>query len=95
VPYALQLEPWATQEWKVKIFDIEGPEDPHATIYRRASPRWRVNLRTGTLMDREPPAKGLPNGLLDAVLAHLDDLRLHWDRLHPKNPIGGMEAGDE
>jgi hypothetical protein len=91
VPYALRLEPWASQEWKVKIFDLEGPEEPHVTVYRRASPRWRLNLRTGRLMDREPLARDLPPGLLRAVVAHLDELRAAWDRLHPNNPVG--EAG--
>lgn len=95
MPYVLALEPWATQEWKVKIFDIEGPEDPHATVYRHASPRWRVNLRTGLLMDRRPPAKDLPSGLLAAIREHLGELQKEWDQLHPENPISLAELEDE
>jgi hypothetical protein len=95
VPYALRLEPWASQEWKVKIFDLEGPEDPHVTIYRRASPRWRLNLRSAMLMDRNPPARDLPAGLMDAVIQRLADLRAAWDHLHPENPIAPREEEDE
>ena len=94
MPYALRLEPWASQEWKVKIFDVEGPEEPHVTIYRRASPRWRLDLRTGRLMDREPRARDLPAGLVAAVVAHLDELRAAWERLHPTNPVGRTRTGD-
>ena len=95
MPYSLTLEPWASQEWKVKIFDLEGPEDPHVTIYRRTSLRWRVNLRTGELMDMKPPPRGLPAGLLDAVLTRFDELRSAWDRLHPDNPVAGTSDDDE
>jgi hypothetical protein len=87
VPYELRLEPWASQGWKVKIFDVEGPEDPHVTIYRRASARWRLNLRNGLVMDREPPERDLPRGLLGAVRGHLDVLRIEWDMRHPRNPV--------
>lgn len=92
MPFALRIEPSASQEWKVKIFDVEGPEEPHVTIYRRASARWRMDLRTGRLMDREPRPRDLPAGLLAAVLAELDQLRAAWDRLHPANPVG-MRGG--
>ncbi len=95
MPYELHLEPWASQGWKVKIFDVEGPEDPHVTIYRRASFRWRLNLRDGVLMDREPPARGLPKGLLAALLEHLDELRVEWDKRHPDNAVMRSGAGDD
>jgi hypothetical protein len=89
MPYELRLEPWASQGWKVKIYDVEGPEDPHVTIYRRASPRWRLSLRTGRLMDRQPAERALPRNLLAAVLERLDELRSAWDEMHPSNPVMG------
>jgi hypothetical protein len=95
MPYELRLEPWSSQEWKVKIFDVEGPEDPHVTIYRRASPRWRLNLRNGQLMDRQPPARDLPKGLLAALLTHLGELRAEWDKRHPDNPVAPNGEGDD
>ena len=95
VPYELRLEPWVSQGWKVKIFDLEGPEHPHVTIYRRATSRWRLNLRSGRLLDRAPAARDLPPGLLDDVVARLELLRVEWDRLHPENPVGsrGQDEG--
>lgn len=79
----------------MKIFDVEGPEEPHVTIYRRASARWRLDLRTGSLMDREPQARDLPTGLVAAVVTHLDELRAAWDRLHPTNPVQRSRTGDD
>ncbi len=78
----------------MKIFDLEGPEDPHVAIYRHASARWRANLRSGELMDREPSARGLPAGLLDAVRERLAELRVEWDRLHPETPIAWLEQDE-
>jgi hypothetical protein len=91
VPYEEKIEPWASQGWKVKIYDDEGPEEPHASVTRRTMGPWRVSLRTGRLLDRKPDPRDLPKGLLEGIEARLDGLGHEWDALHPKNPVGSKE----
>jgi hypothetical protein len=45
-------------------------------------------------MDREPPERDLPRGLLGAVREHLDVLRIEWDMRHPRNPVA-PDGSDE
>jgi hypothetical protein len=45
MPYLLPLPP-GLEAWKVRIFDNELLEVPHATIVKKTQ-LWRFNLRTG------------------------------------------------
>jgi len=52
MPHCLKL-PSALAAWKVRIFDNEVRETPHATIVK-GTQKWRINLRTGKFMDSRP-----------------------------------------
>jgi hypothetical protein len=90
MPYELLL-PAGFTPWKVKIFDVEtGLEDPHVTILLRRQ-KWRINLRTGELLDKIPPANDLNKQVLNVVLNSLDELKREWDTIHPNNPVAGND----
>lgn len=96
MPFSLPLpEVWERQRWKVKIRDRERLEPPHVTILWRTR-AWRLDLRTGRFLDREPDPAEVPKGLLDVVRRHWPALQEAWDRMYPVNPVsGGEEHGDE
>ena len=71
----------------MKIHDLERLETPHATISRRTL-RWRLGLRDGGFLDREPSPRRLPAQLVSYVLDQVDLLRAEWDRRFPDNPVG-------
>jgi hypothetical protein len=86
--------PLDTQGWKLKIRDRERSEPPHVTILhkRRA---WRVNLRTGRVLDSEPDPRDVPREVWDHIFNNADLLREKWDELYPENPIDSQEDTDE
>jgi hypothetical protein len=79
--------PWSGQGWKVKIRDNERSEPPHATVIKGVE-SWRFGLRTGTFLDKEPPPRRVPNGLVGWLEEHIDELRSEWDCTYPENPVG-------
>ncbi len=75
----------------MKIYDAEGPEEPHVSIFRRGR-KWRISLRTGELLD-----EGDKNQIDADVRATIErrwrTLRAAWDKIHGKsNPISRQES---
>ena len=94
MPYELKLPLlWSNQRWKVKVYDSEGPEEPHVSILRR-NWTWRVGLRSFEFLDRLPDGKDVPRKLLDLVRSHSQELQNAWDALHPANPVFTTEDDD-
>jgi hypothetical protein len=93
MPFSLPLPQQQTKAgWKVKIFDKENREPPHITIIR-GTDKWRVNLRTGEFMDRDPPKRKVPDEVIQAIEDNWELLKEAWNRIHPGNPVEG--TGDE
>ena len=94
MPFSLRLpKRFNDGGWKVKIWDAEGPETPHATfILGRQC--FRFDLRAGRFLDRQPDPRGVPRKLVDFAMQRLAVLRSAWDRMHPENPVTS-EPNDE
>lgn len=89
--YTLRLpDEWASQGWKAKIRGDERTEEPHVTLLRRVW-GWRVSLRTGAFLDREPDPRGVPAALAAEVWARRAELRRAWDAKYPENPVFSTE----
>jgi hypothetical protein len=76
--------------WKVRIQEQETREPPHVSILR-GTDKWRMNLRTGALMDRRPKPSDVPQELLDLIKVHWRWLCEQWDAKYPDNPVEGSE----
>ena len=75
--------------WKAKVFDKEsGLEPPHVTLLRKTL-KWRFDLRDLKFMDSDPPTRMVPKILIELLEADIARLREEWDKIHPKNPVGG------
>ena len=81
--------------WKVKIREKENREPPHVTILR-GTRAWRVNLRTGEFMDRQPDPADVPDEMIDHIRAEENWIRLcdQWDEKYPANPVHEQEDTD-
>jgi hypothetical protein len=82
----------ATNRWKVKIRDVEGPEPPHATVIRGTT-AWRWDLRERRFMDRIPDPREVPAEVVELLQANHESLARWWDAAFPWNPVG--EGEDE
>lgn len=91
MPFNLRL-PAALRRarWKVKIREKESRETPHVTILRETQ-AWRISLRTGDFMDRQPDPAEVPDELVTHVkrVENWRLLREQWDRKYPDNPVRG------
>ena len=93
--FALEIgKIWKDQGWRVKIADKEYVEPPHVTIILRIK-KWRINLRTGAFMDKNPPPREVPRGLVDEVKQHMEELVQEWDRMYPSNPVESGHSHDK
>lgn len=90
LPLAEQL---TKARWKVKIFDKENREPPHVTIIR-GTQKWRINLRTGDFMDRDPPGREVDEEVMQAIWDNWEYLQQQWDRIHSDNPVEGTANED-
>jgi hypothetical protein len=89
--YVLALSaPWISQGWKVKIRDDERNEIPHATLLRRRQ-AWRMSLRSGGFLDRQPDPALVPRELAEQVWGRRDALRHAWNAMYPENPVFSQE----
>lgn len=79
-------EPWASQGWKAKIRDREGPEEPHVTILH-GTLAWRFSIRRWRHLDDRPPARLIPAELLAHVEGQLPTLILWWNRKYRFNLV--------
>lgn len=87
MPYKLPLPARLEgEEWKVKIFDNEIAEPPHATILKGPN-KWRINLRSLEFMDKEPPARKVDSELVEYVRSKKDDLVREWNARFPHNQV--------
>jgi hypothetical protein len=91
VPYNLTLATVdAKAGWKVKIFDNEGAEEPHASVIRKGCVEMRVSLRTWLPM--VPPGgklSDLPPGITKRILVAATQLEMqtYWNSRNPHNPV--------
>ena len=89
--FDLELPPEARANgWKVKIREDERLESPHVTILRKWS-TWRVNLRTGEMMDLGDSWKQVDPVVKAAVFENWNRIRQEWDRRYRHNPVGGCD----
>ena len=78
--------------WKVKIQDKETREPPHVSILK-GTDKWRLNLRTGQMMDTTPDPSEVPDELLQ-ILRLANNWRWAidaWDEMYPDNPVATDE----
>lgn len=74
--------------WKAKVFDAEGPEEPHVSIIWRGNVMHRVSLRTGNFLI--PPGGGwndVDPAIKTAVEADWDALVTYWNKQNPHNLV--------
>lgn len=83
--YSLPL-PQRFKQWKVKIHDLERVEPPHAHIMRKTE-SWRLDLRAGTYMDKEPDPAEVPGDLRHIIDQNWALLRATWDQMYPDNLV--------
>jgi hypothetical protein len=89
--FALPLpDVWRKNGWRVKIRDDERVEPPHVTIIYKTR-AWRLALRTGEFLDREPPGREVPDDLVELVWHERRQLRTKWDEMYPENPVFSQE----
>ncbi len=98
MPYELPLPRKLSQHWRVKIFDREGPEEPHLTIIFKTT-TWRVSLRNGRFLFPGGRWKDIPQEIYDAIWGeskqsrrNLRVMRAYWNAHNPGNPVA---VGDE
>jgi hypothetical protein len=77
---------WSVQGWKVKIRDKERLEPPHVSLMRRTQ-TWRLALRSGEFLDKEPDPSEVPVALVGEIRASWVELVATWDAMYPKNPV--------
>lgn len=76
----------------MKIQDKETREPPHVSILR-GTDKWRLNLRTGQMMDTTPDPSEVPDELLQ-ILHTATNWRWAidaWDEMYPDNPVATDE----
>jgi hypothetical protein len=89
-PSAGRVEERRKNGWRVKIRDDERVEPPHVTIIRKTR-AWRLGLRTGEFLDREPPSREVPDNFRELVWENVVQLRTKWDEMYPENPVFSQE----
>jgi hypothetical protein len=92
--FQLPLPKRFRRQWTVKIRDRERVEPPHVTILRRTQ-AWRLDLRTGEFLDREPDPDEVPEALLATIRRQWTLLCETWDEMYPENPVASEENDDE
>jgi hypothetical protein len=88
MPHSLTLSATLRKAgWQAKIYDAEGPEEPHVSIFRRGR-KWRVSLRSGKFLDEGDKWSQIDEAVKAAIEAQWERLRSEWDKRHGKhNPI--------
>jgi hypothetical protein len=92
MPYTLPLARTLRKAgWQVKIYDAEGPEEPHVPIFRRGR-KWRFSLRTGEFLDAGEKGQ-IDADVIAAIENRWQTLKAEWDRIHGAiNPISSGET---
>ena len=87
MPETVRLpDPWEGRGWRLKIYDREIREPPHATLIHRTG-KWRWDLRRQRFMDREPSSRLVPQELAESIRKVHEQLVAAWDRRYPDNPV--------
>lgn len=88
MPYSLSLtDALRKAGWQVKIYDAEGPEEPHVSIFRRGR-KWRISLRTGEFLDSGDKWSQIDDDVKSAIQKDWKTLQAEWDKLHGDiNPL--------
>jgi len=85
MPYKLPLSKiLRIAGWRVTIYDAEGPEEPHVSIYRRTE-SWRVSLRSGDFLDNGASWNQIHDDVRRAIAANWENLKQEWNDLHGSN----------
>ena len=82
MPFTLPLPPGVPVGWMARIYDNELPEEPHVTV-RFKLKFSRVSLRTGDVLDEDPPVRELNTDVYEPAKASPAVLAGEWDILHP------------
>jgi hypothetical protein len=91
MPFLLKIaDVFSQQGWRVKIRDKEKVEDPHVHILRKTFD-YRLNLRTGEFMDREPNPKDVPKQLKKDIWEQRSRLIAEWNKMYPEMGVS-LEA---
>ena len=92
MPYTLPLAQTLRKAgWQVKIYDAEGLEVPHVSIFRRGR-KWRISLRTGEFLDGGDKSQVDAN-VIAAIQRRWQTLRAEWDKIHGTiNPISSINT---
>ncbi len=53
----------------------------------RGTRTWRIGLRSGAFLDREPDPNEVPPELIEEIQASWAELRAAWDAMYPENPV--------
>ena len=89
--FSLPLPKKLANQWSVKIRDKERLEPPHVTIMR-GTRAWRLDLRTGELMDKKPDPSDVPPEVTKAIESHWAQLQREWDEMYPENKVQSEEV---
>ena len=95
MPYELELEKRYQTLWKIKIFDKERLEPPHATLIKKGvKGKWRWNLRKKEFMDKNPKPSDIPKYLVTKLKSKEthDKLVKAWDKMFAHNPVTSSVA---
>ncbi|MBS0267238.1 MAG: hypothetical protein JSS02_35265 [Planctomycetes bacterium] len=77
--------------WQVKIYDAEGPDPPHVSIFRRGK-KWRVSLLTGEFLYPGGTWREIDVDVRELIRREWVTLKIEWNKLHGKlNPIDDVE----
>ena len=89
MPHTLKLSASIRKSgWRGKIFDDEGPEEPHVTIHFKTEKWWRVSLRVkGTFLYPGGRWSEIPKEIQDAIDLEWDAMRAYWTKGNPSNPV--------
>lgn len=81
--------------WKIKIREKETLEPPHITILH-GTQAWRINLRTGEFMDKQPDPDDVPEGVTAFIQKQSNWQLFHkkWDKKYPMNPVRDKDADE-
>lgn len=88
MPYSVSLKATLRKAgWQVKIYDAEGSEEPHVSIFKRGR-KWRISLRSGNFLDEGDKWSQIDDDVRTTIEAQWETLRSEWNKLHgAHNPI--------
>jgi hypothetical protein len=89
MPYRVRLSKVLRKAgWTAKVYDAEGPEEPHVTV-RAKTKSWRISLRSGELLDADGQMNEIEDEVLEAISdpTTLEEMKEYWNARNPDNPV--------